>query len=132
MAHLNGPTPVSGMVERALSFDGVDDYVEVTHPMDGSLGLGTGDFSIDAWIKTNRRSGIQVLVDKRDEGSSVQGFSLYLSNGELGFQLADGVGPTFCTSNPTTASCTNYGSNTLLITASALALFKALTKRDLE
>ena len=38
--HVNGPVPMPGMVAGGLSFDGVDDYVEVLH--DSSLDFGDG------------------------------------------------------------------------------------------
>jgi len=41
---MNGPTPVTGKVAGALSFDGVNDFVEV--PDDPELNFGTGDFSM--------------------------------------------------------------------------------------
>lgn len=106
--HFNGPTPVAGMVAGGLSFDGVNDYVEVAdHP---SLNFGQGDLSVDVWIKTSDKSGVKVILDKRVEtSSSVQGYSLYLYNGMPGFQLADGPGSPVCSTSPTSA-CTNYGS----------------------
>ncbi len=106
-AHVNGPTPTAGMVAGALSFDGANDYVQVAdHP---SLNFGQGHLSIDAWIKTSAASGVQILVDKRVEGATVQGYSLFLGNGTLGFQLGQGVGSPICSTAPG-ASCTNYPS----------------------
>ena len=67
--HVNGPTPAPGMVAGGLSFDGVNDYVNVPdHP---SLNFGQGNLSIDAWIKTSDTSGVKVIVDKRVEAASV-------------------------------------------------------------
>lgn len=43
-----GPTPTPGIVQNALFFDGVDDYVQT--PPNGWLNLGTSDFTVDAWI----------------------------------------------------------------------------------
>jgi hypothetical protein len=106
--HFNGPVPVAGMVNAGLSFDGVDDYVEVAdHP---SLNFGQGNLSIDAWIRTNDTAGVKVILDKRLEGTTVQGYSLFLGNGNLAFQLANGVGSTTCSTNPSSA-CTNYGTS---------------------
>jgi hypothetical protein len=47
----NGSGYVTGKVNQAFSFDGVDDYVEV--PDSSSLQLGTGDFTLEAWIKAS-------------------------------------------------------------------------------
>jgi hypothetical protein len=105
--HVNGPTPVPGMVAGALSFDGVNDYVQVADH--SSLNFGQGNLSIDAWIRTNATSGVHILVDKRVEAATVQGYSFFLGNGQLGFQLAQGGGSPIC-SNAPTSSCTNYGS----------------------
>ena len=43
--HVNGPTilPV-GMVDAALSFDGLDDYVEVPDASNNTLDLAIGNF----------------------------------------------------------------------------------------
>jgi hypothetical protein len=105
--HVNGPTPTPGMVAGGLGFDGANDYVQVAdHP---SLNFGQGNLSIDAWIRTSAAAGVQLLVDKRVEAATVQGYSLFLSNGMLGFQLAQGAGSPICSGAPS-ASCTNYGS----------------------
>lgn len=106
-AHVNGPAPAAGMVAGALGFDGANDYVQVAdHP---SLNFGQGNLSIDAWIRTSDSVGVKIILDKRVEAASVQGYSLFLGNGVLAFQLADGVGSAICSTLPT-ASCTNYSS----------------------
>ena len=46
---MNGPQYVSGKFGNALSFDGVDDYVNCSDIM-----AGFENFSISAWIKTNQ------------------------------------------------------------------------------
>jgi hypothetical protein len=45
----NGATFAAGVVGQAFSFDGVDDYVEVTSSP--TLQFGTGDFTIDFWAR---------------------------------------------------------------------------------
>jgi len=106
-SHVSSPTPVSGMVDGALHFNG-SNYVEV--PSHNEINFDKGDFSIDAWVKTTDKQGVKVIVDKRYENRSTytQGYSLYTYRGQLGFQLADGNGSWFCSSNPITSSCTNY------------------------
>lgn len=84
-----GPIYVAGKVAGALQFDGVDDYVEVADHFE--LNFGTGDFSFDAWIKTNANIGVEVIVDKR-EGYNY-GYSFFLNDGFLSLQLADGSFP---------------------------------------
>lgn len=85
----SGPTPVSGAVSGALSFDGVNDYVQI--PNSPALNFGSGNFSIDAWINTSQNTGVRTIIDKRvQSGSNYQGYSLFTSAGKLGIQLADG------------------------------------------
>jgi hypothetical protein len=65
----------------ALTFDGVDDYVDCgTSP---SLDFGTGSATIGTWFKTSNNTG--ALCTKR-QGS---GFQLYVFSGKL---YADGAG----------------------------------------
>jgi Ca2+-binding RTX toxin-like protein len=98
--YINNPTPVEAVVDDGLSFDGVDDYVEVAD--NDALDFGIGDLSISTWVKTADNQGTDVILDKRVEQSgAVQGYVLFTVNGKLGFQLADGSGSGF----------TNYGSN---------------------
>jgi hypothetical protein len=103
--HVNGPTPVSGKVAGALRFDGVNDHVRV--PDHAELNVGTGNFTLDAWVRTGS-SNLIVLADKRG-GPTPQGYSLFLVNGRLGFQIANGVGSPGCAPTPTPGyACVNY------------------------
>ena len=89
---LAGPTPIGGVVAGGLRFDGIDDYVEVAD--DPALDFGTGDFSVDAWIRTTSPSSEpQLLLDKRREESEggTQGWALFLWTGTLRFQLSSGA-----------------------------------------
>ena len=80
--------PVEWFNDAAI-FDGVDDYYEA--PNAPQINFGTGDFSMDAWVRTTDTSGVSVMLDKRVEaGSTVTGYSLFTLNGNLSFQLADG------------------------------------------
>jgi hypothetical protein len=97
---VNGPTHIAGMVGGALRFDGVNDHVTVADHAE--LNFGTGDLSIDAWIRTTGTTDILPIVDKRATvGNLPRGYTLFLFNGRLAFQLADAVGTGF----------TNYISN---------------------
>jgi PKD repeat protein len=96
--HFNGPTPVAGIVDGALSFDGVNDYVEVPdHP---ELNFGTcildvaEPMTIDLWVKTNlpatqqgSNSGLMTILDKRVNPNQPSGYSLFIYQGRLGFQM---------------------------------------------
>jgi hypothetical protein len=90
--HVGSPTVVNEYVARGLCFNGMNQYVEV--PSYAGINFGTGDFSLDAWVKrTTDDSAIRVIIDKRVEAQIVQGYSFFLeTNGTLGFQLADGAG----------------------------------------
>jgi hypothetical protein len=45
----NGPQHEPGKVDYALKLDGYNDYVEVAHH--SRVDLGTGDFTIEAWVE---------------------------------------------------------------------------------
>ncbi len=94
--HLGGPTPGGGRVGQALSFDAVDDRVVVANH--GLIDIATGDFTIDAWIRTPAFTSTRPIVDKRaNVGGQTFGYSLYVrfnsSAGtyHVGVQLADGT-----------------------------------------
>jgi hypothetical protein len=96
--HVNGPTPVAGMVGNALCFDGLNDYVLVTNQAEinflGDCASGAESFTIDAWIRPAASTvpSVQPLLDKRSSEDGWQGYSLYLWNGRLGIQIATGPG----------------------------------------
>jgi hypothetical protein len=86
---MSAPTPVTGKVKVALDFNGVD-YVEVQD--DVHLNFGTGNFSIDAWVKTSTTSGIKTILDKRSgTEANPTGFALSVLDGDLVIQIADGT-----------------------------------------
>lgn len=111
--HLNNPTPVTGKVGGALSFDGVDDFVEVANGPEVNFFGACTDWSdpppdaepltIDVWVKTNLpaaklgpNSGLLTILDKRVTTSgNPRGYHLFLLNGRLGFQIdgANSVAP---------------------------------------
>ena len=105
-AHLGNPTPVPGMVAGALSFDGIDDYVESpssivtnfgpassTPACSGSFSTCPGDFSFDAWIRAAPGATTSVILDKRaGDIPTLKGYHFFLYGGTLGVQLADGIG----------------------------------------
>ena len=115
---LGGILPAAGLVRGASSFDGIDDYIEI--PDSDTLDFGAadepdaGDFSIEGWIRTSASIGVVMILDKRDESSSVQGYGLFLVDGVLWVQLADGVGSSVCSLDPNASSCTNYSSGTFV------------------
>ncbi len=106
----DAPLPVAGKVGGALRFDGAASLVRVADT--AALNVGRGDVSLDAWIAVDASagSGVRPIVDKRDSGGvdgGVRGYQLFLFNGRLGVQLADGAtGNNTCARSG--ASCTNY------------------------
>lgn len=96
MGSLQGGATATGVgkVGQGFNLDGVDDYVAVSNNV--ALNVNSGDFSIDAWIKTSV-SGLQTIVDKRVESppGTFTGYALFLLNGQLGVQLADGTATNF-------------------------------------
>jgi hypothetical protein len=101
---MNNPTPISGMVAGALSFAGTqqaNQYVEVPHS--GEIDFGTGDISIDAWIRTDSNNTLEIFIDKREDRPTIGpvGYSFFLENGRLSFQLADDPNSWYNYSDPT-------------------------------
>lgn len=89
---INGPVWTSGIIEGALEFDGVDDYVDVGDPIDGSLDFGAGDsLSIAAWIRSGGESG--TFVFKRSctgiGGSYYEGYGIKLFEHKAYFHFED-------------------------------------------
>lgn len=70
---------------KALSLDGVDDYVDCGNDKSLSFGNGTKDrpFSIEAWVKMNNRSNFQIAY-KVNEYKLINNnnFRLYLYDGD--------------------------------------------------
>lgn len=84
----NGASQGKGFVRSgALVLDGQDDFVEVPHSQ--PIDFGTGDFSIDFWIKTKPQSGARTIIDKR-QSNPYRGYHVYIYRGSVGIQLADG------------------------------------------
>jgi len=66
------------------SFDGVDDYVDMGDPADGSLDF-SGSFSLEAWFKTTA-SG-EDIIGKTTAGGGI-GYNLYIGgDGNIGFTV---------------------------------------------
>jgi hypothetical protein len=111
-----GPTSVPGIVGNAFEFNGSTTFVEVPDgPGTLSFGNPTDSFSIDAWVnvKSADKSGVRPIVDKRLQipNAPLRGYTFFLVNGQLGFQLADDVAGTSLSCDagpPFTANCTNY------------------------
>lgn len=111
-AYVGGPAVVAqGYVGPARRFDGAGQHVQVPHASDGSLDFGTGDLSIDAWVRLDADAvGVHTLLDKRSFAPT-RGFALFAIGGNLALQLADGSAPgNTCGPDPSVSPCTNYNS----------------------
>ncbi len=84
----------SGKVNHGLCMDGTGGVDVAAYT---SINVGTGDFSIDAWILPQGLPATQMIVDKRAFSVSYapfRGYALYLNSaGVLSLDLSDGVGP---------------------------------------
>ena len=96
---INAPSHVTGMVKRARQFNGVNNYVRANDTP--GINFGTGNLTIDAWVRTLATTGIRSIVDKRFPDPEV-GYAMYLKNGRLALRLSD----------PSNASGTEYWTST--------------------
>jgi hypothetical protein len=83
------PNWVDGKFGKALSFDGVDDYVNISDSV--SLDF-SGSFTMEYWVKFNNVSGEQWLVSKGG-GWNRKGFfsTIGISPGVLRFGMGNGT-----------------------------------------
>ena len=102
-----GVSYVSGKVDQAfnvINIDYADDYISV--PDKPSLNFGTGNFSIDAWVKTKDNINYLWIAHKGSinmtPGSSnkASGYHLGVHQGKLSFYMGDGS-PTYLNVQPT-------------------------------
>ncbi len=101
---VNGAISTAGMVDGAYHFAGGSDRIDIA-ATSGELDFAVGNLSLDAWVKTTG-SGLQTIFDKRT--SSPVGYSFFLSDGAVAFQLADrDVGNCTCGPDPS-RNCTNW------------------------
>ena len=91
---VGNPTPVTGEVAGALSFNGSNQWVQAVNATEGDI--GTGDMSADAWIQTTDTS-FQEVINKFQEAYSSpgvtgsSGYLLGLINGLPTVLFADGA-----------------------------------------
>lgn len=90
-----GPlVPAAGKVAGALSFDGVNDFVEV--PDDPGLDFdATDDLTIDAWILIDSPLRMPI-VNKKTLASNNRGYTFMTASGVLSFEMADGTTTVTC------------------------------------
>ncbi|MGC9048729.1 MAG: LamG domain-containing protein [Patescibacteria group bacterium] len=78
---VNGPTWTTGKVGGALSFDGVDDYVNFGDVLD----IGTSDWSYGCWFKADWTAASQTksIIAKSRYGSNIGRYYLVFESGYL-------------------------------------------------
>ena len=84
----SGPVRVSGKIGQALSFDGVNDYVDAGT---GSALTNLRTFTLSAWVKprTVGTSGGRIIDKHNGDGSG--GWVFYITSNKLGFFTVDGI-----------------------------------------
>lgn len=87
---MGGATYAPGKVRQAFSFDGVDDYVDVGTGEAFNFNNGTGDFTLDAWIRLKAYPAAAAGIVGKAINESLQepfsGWSLYVDkDGKLAF-----------------------------------------------
>lgn len=87
-----GATWAEGQVGSAINFDGVNDYIEVIHQ--DNLNAGTGDITVEVWVKPENLNVLKRIVTKFQHGSSGYDIGYHLSAGPGAafiFEVKDGV-----------------------------------------
>ncbi|HEX9427403.1 MAG TPA: LamG domain-containing protein, partial [Candidatus Polarisedimenticolia bacterium] len=74
---VNGPAWETGVTDRALSFDGVNDYVTVAH----AAPLDAYPITVAAWIRTTS-TGLGGVINKYLP-SSMNGYQIFMNGGNL-------------------------------------------------
>ncbi len=85
-----GASFVEGKFGKALSFDGVDDYVEV--PDSASLHIITNAVTVEVWIKIDKLSIWKSIAEKSVHLNWAYGFFIE-EDGDLGFGIGTGGTP---------------------------------------
>ena len=82
--------------------------------------------TIAFWISASPATGVVTLVDKRETSSNfIRGYSVFLWNGRLGFQMATGTGNGSC--NSAGSACSNFIATSLPSVADGSWHFAAIS-----
>jgi hypothetical protein len=81
----NGATFASGKVGQAFSLDGTNDYISV--PDSAAWDFGTGDFTIDMWVKFTSVQTQNFFIGHDDGGGEFDKWIFWLVSGQLQFHI---------------------------------------------
>ena len=105
--------------------DGTGDYLSV--PANSDFAFGTGDFSVEFWIKTSD-SGESVIVDQYSSGSTFSNWQLNVKSGVLTWYRLAGGSSSYLLTGSTTISDNTWhhiaatrASNTLMLFVDGVA-----------
>ncbi len=84
--NISGATWTTGMFGSSLSFDGSNDYVQVSDA--SSLDI-TGDLTLEAWIYPRSLTADRLIVTKRD-GGGICNYQMYLNSDNEGLSFYAG------------------------------------------
>ncbi len=104
---MNDPKWVSGKFDKAIEFDGEDDYVEIGLP-DVFSDIPNNDFTISFWVNVQDISGSDTIwtriVEARHDNTNYIQFDIQMNSGELGINVIDaGVESTIIVDSPISA-----------------------------
>jgi hypothetical protein len=77
------PGAIAGDSNPAVRLDGVDDRVSMGDPAGGVLDFGTGDFTVEAWVKATV-NGERTVVSKRPSSGPYWQFTVTDDSGHVG------------------------------------------------
>jgi uncharacterized repeat protein (TIGR02543 family) len=75
---------VTGVSQASTCLDGNGDYVLV--PDSDDFNFGTGDFTIDTWVRFSSTSDLQTLYSQNDVGGNLIWFYYYGPSQQIGFR----------------------------------------------
>lgn len=85
-------SPAQGKIGQALSFDGVNDRINITDPVSGVLDFGTDSFSYGLWVYVTQNSGnYDMPLFKGGSSAVAAGYDMELGNSLWRANLSDGV-----------------------------------------
>lgn len=86
------PAPAMGISGAGRAFDGVDDLMVASDPLDGSLDFGRDSFTVSAWVLVTSSAGIyDHILHKGGSNASVPGYDIELGSADWNANVGDGL-----------------------------------------